>query len=349
MFSKAPAKFHATFLALALAGIGIAFDLHRPSPSQPAPVILVASLDTAPSHFRNGVVRRFGQRLAELSDGGLLLEIYEAGQLMSDRDVGKALAWGLIDFAMPADSKVARFEPNASLLSLPAFYGRPPEIAYAVTDGPLGGAVRAAIEETLNVRVLAPLLDLGFTATYATERPLRGSADYVGLKLRYPGGVGPALLFAELGAVPVAVPFPDVPLALSQGSLDALQSTHETMRSARLWDAGIKHCLEDNANLIQYVPMVSNAALRRLRADQQALLFTAWRQLAEPSRALAQRIQAEARADLASAGVHCRALPHSRDPALRQRLNDASRTVAAKIGMDVDLLEGALVALAQRP
>lgn len=349
MFSKAPAKFHAAFVALVLASGGIALDMHRPSPSKRAPVILVASLDTAPSHFRNGVVRRFGQRLAEASDGGLLLEIHEAGQLMSDRDVGKALAWGLIDFAMPADSKVARFEPNANLLSLPAFYGQPPDIAYAVTDGPLGGTVRAAIEETLNVRVLAPLLDLGFTATYATERRLRSTADYVGLKLRYPGGVGPALLFAELGAVPVAVPFPDVPLALSQGSLDAVQSTHETMRSARLWDAGIKHCLEDNANLIQYVPMISNAALQRLTADEQALLFATWRQLAASSRALAQRIQAEARADLANAGIDCRALPHSRDPALRQRLHDASRTVAARIGMNADLLESTLAALAQHP
>ena len=49
------------------------------------------------------------------------------------------------------------------------------------------------------------------------------------------------------------------------------------------------------------------------------------------------------------AGVHCRALPHSRDPALRQRLDDASRTVAAKVGMNADLLESTLAALAQRP
>ncbi len=310
---------------------------------------MVASLDTAPSHFRNDVVRRFAQRLAEASAGALLLEIYEAGQLMSDRDVAKALAWGLIDFALPADSKVARFEPNASLLSLPAFYGQPPEVAYAITDGPLGRRVRAAIEAKLNVRVLNPLLDLGFTATYATEQPLLSTADYAGLKLRYPGGVGPALLFAELGAVPVAVPFPDVPLALSQGSLDAIQSTHETMRSARLWDAGIKHCLEDNANLIQYVPMISSAALLRLTPAQQELLFATWRQLAVSSRALAQRVQRQAKAALAAADIHCRTLSHSKDPALRQRLTAASRQVAAKIGMDKALLESTLAELGQRP
>ena len=110
--------------ALAAAAAAVGLDARITVSGDPSATVLIASLDTPPAHFRNGLMRRFAAQLAEQSGGRLKLELYEAGQLMSDRDVAKALAWGAIDLALPADSKIARFEPNANLLSLPEFPAR---------------------------------------------------------------------------------------------------------------------------------------------------------------------------------------------------------------------------------
>ena len=307
--------------------------------------VLIASLDTPPAHFRNALVRRFADDLKRDTGGAVTMEIYEAGQLMSDRDVAKALAWGSVDFALPADSKVARFEPDANLLSLPIFYGQPAEVAHRVVDGELGARVRRAIADTLNVTVLEPPLDLGHSATFSTERSILDAADYAGLKLRIPGGAGPAALFETLGAVPLAVPFPDVPLALSQGNLDAIQSTFETVRSARLWDAGLRHCLEDNANFLQYIPMLSNGAARRIPPTHRQTLFRTWSAHAIAARELANRVQREAYAEIEAAGVACRRVTATPCDPMRERLEAASRAVAMSAGMDMQLVEDAVRAV----
>lgn len=328
------------------AAIAIGTILHDLQPStESASTTLVVSLDTPSNHFRNRLLHDFAERLQTVSGGELTLEIYESGQLMSDRDVAKALALGLIDFAIPADSKIARFEPNAALLSLPVFYGQPSNIVYSLVDGPVGDRIRASIESQLDVVVLDPVLDLGFTATYSTEKPLRSLRDYSGLKVRFPGGVGPAELFKQLGAVPVAVPFPDVPLALSQGNLDAIQSTHETVRSAKLWDAGLNYCLEDNAYLIQYIPMVSQQALQKLSPAQEKILFDSWREVASGTRTKSIQHQRDAREVLTENGITCETLEPENNADLNDSLVRASRDVATRIGIDPIIVDDALTHL----
>ena len=323
----------AVLVALALIALDALGALQSPRTT------LITSLDTNAAHFRNDVVRRFADVLAERSDGRLRLALFESGQLMSDRDVVKALAFGMIDFALPPDSKIARFEADANLMSLPLLYGLPEAEALALADGPIGARMRSAVAASMDVVVLAPALDLGFTATYTTEHDLAGPADYAGLKIRIPGGAGPAALFEALGAVPLAMPFADVPLALSQGNLDGLQSTHETIRTTRLWDAGLRYCLEDRANLIQYLPMVSNRAWSALPEDLQTLFETAWREVATASKKTAHRMQADARAVLQAHGIECVASPGPEAPVVKARLAEAAHRMALRTGMTPSLME----------
>ena len=309
---------------------------------------LVVSLDTNADHFRNRLVRRFSEYLEVDSGGKLSLQLYESGQLMSDRDVPKALALGVIDFAVPADSKIARFDPNAALLSLPAFYGRPAAQVYEIADGPVGAAVRTSVENSLNVRVLEPVIDLGFTATFSTSKALASPHDYKDMKIRIPGGTGPAKLFELLGAIPIAVPFPDVPLALSQGNLDAIQTTHETARSAKLWDSGLTYCLEDNANLIQYYPMISQQAAGRLSSEQMTLLRNAWHRAAADARAQSIRFQSRARQTLAENGIKCRDVNSSEVQDLQATLQRHTRELADHIAMNPGIVDAALAQLEVR-
>src|SRR5690606_35645971 len=148
----------------------------------------------------------------------------------------KALMWGDVDMAMPTPLYVARFEPAANVTSLPMFYGQPPEIMQQVLDGPLSTALARRVEARLPVKVLSPSFDLGYVQVFSTDRPLRQSEDLRGLKIRVPSGAATIRMLRLQGANPVAIPWSDVPLGLSQGNIDAVATTFETLYSGALWD-----------------------------------------------------------------------------------------------------------------
>jgi C4-dicarboxylate-binding protein DctP len=76
--------------------------------------------------------------------------------------------------------------------------------------------------------------------------------------------------------VPNFTAWPDVPLALSQGTFDALFTTNESVKSAKLWDSGVKYGLQDHQFFAQYIPMVSEAFWKKLGPDLQKIVTDMW-------------------------------------------------------------------------
>ncbi len=71
-------------------------------------------------------------------------------------------------------------------------------------------------------------------------------------------------------------PWPDVPLALSQGTFDALQSTDESCASAKLWDAGLRFGLIDHQNMSDYIPLISENFWTALTPSLKTLVTDLW-------------------------------------------------------------------------
>src|SRR5262249_25626882 len=167
-----------------------------------------------------------------------------------------------------------------------------------VIDGKIGDQIDAEIEQKLDAKVLGPWLDLGFQNTYSTKRPLADFKDLAGLKIRNSGGAGQFARARFFGAVPVAMPWTDVPQALKQGSFDALTSTDESLVSGRLWESGVRYAFEDHAFLAQYVPLVSNTFWKKLSPEQQKLMVDLWAKNIGNYREAMAKAQTEARKTL---------------------------------------------------
>ena len=302
------------------------------------------SVDTGPNHLRNHTVRRFiaaaegAQReRGEGAPGRLRIELFESGQLSKDRDLPKALHWGSIDMGVPAQSKLARFLADTNLFTLPALYGLPEDIIFALHDGPIARELNRRFEEKLGVKVLGRNIPLGFTTIYTTGKAVARAGDLRGMKIRTPGGAGPLALFQLFAANPITLPFPDVPLALAQGSLDGMQSTHETVMSGQLWQVGLRHCYEGKANFLTYVPMVSKRVWRELAPELRALLSETWSEATADARAYAARRQGEAKRVLMENGIACRDTNLREIEENREALIDASTALVERLGMDENL------------
>jgi C4-dicarboxylate-binding protein DctP len=241
-----------------------------------APIRLRCSLDTAPSHGRNKSLADYLQKLEATSGGRIKTELFQSGQLFSDLDVTKGLIQGQVEMACPGTWTLTGFIPDCDMFQLPALYGQPFEIAHKVVDGRAGAMVNGEIEKRLQSRVLGPWLDLGYQNWYSAAHKLTEYGDLKGLKIRNSGGAGVAWRTRFFGAIPNTTAWPNVPLALSQGTFDGLISTDESVASSKLWEAGVKYAFADHQFIGEYIPLVATRFWTTLPADLQKLMSDLW-------------------------------------------------------------------------
>jgi TRAP-type C4-dicarboxylate transport system substrate-binding protein len=264
---------------------------------------LRVSLDTAPSHVRNVSVVDYLKKLETATGGKITSEVFHSGQLYPDLNVAKALLQGQVDMAAPGGWTQTGVVSDCDFCQLPVFYGQPVEATEHAADGRAGALVVKQIETKLRVKVIGPWLSLGFQNWYTTKKPLNSSADIKGLKIRSPGGAGISWRISFFGGIPNTTAWPNVPLALSQGTFDGFVSTNESVATAKLWEAGVRHSYQDHQYVGQYIPMVSDAFWSKLSPDLRRQMVDLWAANIATYRGNAAASQARARNVLEENGV----------------------------------------------
>jgi len=267
------------------------------------PLKLRCSLDTAPSHVRNISVVDYLKQVEAATGGKIAAEVFHSGQLYADINVGKALLQGQVDMAAPGGWTQTGIVSDCDFVQLPAFYGQTMDVTHAATDGKPGAYVVSQLETKLRVKTLGPWIDLGFQNWYSTKKPIKTVEDLKGMKIRSPGGAGISWRINLLGGIANTTAWPNVPLALSQGTFDGIVSTDESVTSAKLWEAGVHFSYADHQYVGQYVPMVSQTFWAKLTPEQQKIMLDLWAKNIPTYRANAAAAQARARKTLEENGV----------------------------------------------
>jgi TRAP-type C4-dicarboxylate transport system substrate-binding protein len=267
------------------------------------PIRLRCSLDTAPSHGRNISIGDYLGKLEAASKGRLKTELFASGQLFADLNVTKALIQGQVDMAAPGTWAITNFVQDSDLFQLPALYDRPIATIHRVSDGGAGHMIDSEIERKLRSHVIGPWIDNGFNNWFTTRTKLNSLDDLKGLKIRNSGGGGQSWRTRFFGAVPNVTAWPDVPLALSQGTFDGLITTNESIASVKLWETGIRYALQDHSSFAAYIPMVSHTFWSGLPADLQTLMTDLWAENIPTYRANMAAAQDRGRATMESHGV----------------------------------------------
>jgi C4-dicarboxylate-binding protein DctP len=267
------------------------------------PLKLRCSLDTAPSHPRNVAIVDYLAKVEKASNGEIKTEVFHSGQLFPDLQVSKALLQGQVEMASPGGWVLTGLVPDADMIQMPYFYGQSTDVTYKATDGKPGAHVNDQIAAKLKTHILGPWIDLGFQNWYATKTPLTDIAALKGLKIRSPGGAGISWRIKFAGGIANTTAWPNVPLALSQGTFDAFVSTDESVNSAKLWEAGVKFSYADHQFMGQYIPQISLAFWDKLSPAQQKLMTGLWADNIAAYRKGAAASQANARKILEGNGI----------------------------------------------
>jgi C4-dicarboxylate-binding protein DctP len=267
------------------------------------PIQLRCSLDTAPSHPRNVAFRDFLAKVEAASDGQITTKLFESGALFPDLQVLKAVVQGQVEMACPGTWTITGFVADADFSELPAFYGRPIETVRKATDGKAGKFVNTEIANKLHVQVLGGWFDLGFYNWFSTRKALNSLADIKDMKIRSPGGVLISWRIHYLGGIPNVTAWPDVPLAMSQGTFDGLISSNESCNSAKLYDSGLRHSLQDHQGIGLYVPLVNQDFWTKIGPKMQETVLQLWADNLPGYRANTAKSQEHAREELTAHGV----------------------------------------------
>lgn len=293
------------------------------------PIRLRCSLDTAPVHGRNIAIGDYLNKLQAASRGRIKPELFASGQLFGDLNVSKALLQGQVDMAAPGVWAITSLVQDADIFQLPALYDQPIEVLHRVIDGRSGATIASQLEQKVRGHVLGPWFDNGFSNWYTTKTPLHSLADLKGLKIRNSGGGGQAWRTRFFGAIPMVTSWPDVPLAMSQGTFDGLISASDSVVSARLWEAGLRFGLQDHNFFGVYIPMVSGTFWSALPPDLQTLMTELWAENIPTYRHNQNAAQERARITLENHGVKIVDLTPAEATEVRNRMlkeqDDVSR------------------------
>lgn len=109
-------------------------------------------------------------------------------------------------------------------------------------------------------------------------------------------------------------------LALSQGTVDALVSTHNTVVSGKLWDSGVKYVFEDFNSRMFQVLLVNQTFWNALPADLKAVMTDTWEQMLPTFLERIRNNETDWRATLVKNGMTIHAPPAEDIARLRERL-----------------------------
>ncbi|WP_022666179.1 TRAP transporter substrate-binding protein DctP [Desulfospira joergensenii] len=257
--------------------------------------IMRISVENTKTHVQTQAVKRFSDDLRNRLKGRINVQFYFNSSLFRDADIIQALGQGKVEMAVPGTWNVTKFEPNVGVFLLPIFYGRSADSSHMILESRAGKAINGLIEKNLHLKVVGKWIDLGHAHLFSLTKKILRPEDIEGLTIRVAGGLGNKLRIRELGGNPVVIAWPDLPGYMIQGRVDAVLTSYETVRSARLWEKGIKYAFEDREYFPLYIPLIRMSFWEKLPPDIRTIVTDTWDKHVDTSRKQALEAQITAK------------------------------------------------------
>lgn len=159
----------------------------------------------------------FADRIEELTDGEIKIEVFIGGVLGSEVETMEQLLEGTIEMNRISATRLGEFSPIMDIFSVPYLF-RNEEHCLNVIHGDVGREL-AATCENYGVKLLTYFYT-GSRSIYNTVRPINTPDDLEGLKIRVMGSELMLDTMRILGASPTTTAYSEVYTALQTGVID---------------------------------------------------------------------------------------------------------------------------------
>ena len=312
-------------LAVAVMGVASAQDIKERT--------LKFGLNGPEGHPAVVGMKAFAEQVAAKSGGKIKVQLFLNGTLGSDQATLSSIKGGTVEMAVMNSGILASEVKALEVFDFPFLFANEKE-ADAITDGPIGQKMHAALQEKGIVGL--SYWELGFRNITNSKRPLNKVEDIEGLKLRViPNAINVDWVKA-LGANPTPLPFPEVYAALEQKAIDGQENPVTVINANKFYEVQ-KHVVLSNHQYNPQSVVISKKFWDGLDASQKKILQDAAQEAAKFQRQQARSQVADALNNMKKNGMQVTELSAAESTKLRDKM----RPVTAKYGVTVgqDLLK----------
>ena len=244
----------------------------------------------------------FAKCVTDGTSEAVSITVFPDSQLGGDEAIARDMARGGIDFAFLNPGSLTGLDPLLDIHYLPYIVSNYDE-ADAVFYNP-DGILQTTIRDSLADHGMKALdfFELEFRAVTNSKHAVEKLADVEGLRLRVPGSEAIRSFFEAAGAQAVTLPFPELFVALQQGTVDGQDNGASITYNSRLFEAQ-RYMTRTNHVYAMGTITVSQAMWKRLSSDQQAVVTDCAHQAAKDEIANNRAKQAEFISNIKAAGV----------------------------------------------
>lgn len=210
-------------LALALSTIAVAQEIK----------LTLADQNSGTAFGPTNAVKPWIAQVEKATNGRVKIELYSSQTLLKGIDTWKGVASGIADMGWCVQSYWPDLTPLAEVMTLPGLPMKSAEHGSEVLWKLYEKFPAIQREFSAIQPILLHTTDPYFLLT--TKKQVKTLEDIKGLKIRAIGGPGTDHMKA-LGAVPIAIPMPDVYQALDKGVVDGMSTPWEAIAGFRFYE-----------------------------------------------------------------------------------------------------------------
>ena len=166
----------------------------------------------------------FKEKVEELTNGGITVEIYDGGQLGNDADTTGAVSAGSVEMSVQATSVLANYEPKIMAFDLAGVFGSATDVLNMFNGEWVRANIFDSLEESSDIRVLSGYCR-GFRCFTSSLKELKTVDDIAGQTIRIMDNPMYKAIVESLSANPVAIAGGEMYTAMANKVVDGHENT----------------------------------------------------------------------------------------------------------------------------
>ncbi|MBN2286614.1 MAG: TRAP transporter substrate-binding protein [Tissierellales bacterium] len=175
-------------------------------------------------------MRHFEEKVEELSQGRIVVDVYPGGALGGSEDIFNGVQDGSIEMCVNIYPPFAQFSDAFLIYNLPYLFSSK-EVAFEFLDGETAKGIAQSIEDK-GFKQLA-VFDGSYRSLSNNVRPVHHPDDLKGLKIRTLNNPIQIDYFQAFGANPTPLPYGDIYVGLQTKTIDGQENSFSNTRSMK--------------------------------------------------------------------------------------------------------------------
>lgn len=249
------------------------------------PVTIRLAYNLPQDHHISIGIENFAKKVTEKSGGKVKIQVYPAGQLLSDKEMNQAILTGGVEMGVNSSTLWSSVVPAMGIFDVPYAFSN-----YEKAGKALSGEMREKLNQAMEEKGAKVLMyaDYGYAQFANNVRPLKSPADFKGLKIRSIGEI-PSEMIKAYGASPVFLGAGEVYTALQRKTIDGATSGTTAMLQ-RHYDEVAKYLTINNYAYLEFILAMNKNFWDRLPENTKNLL-------SETAKETEQWIRAQAKSE----------------------------------------------------